>query len=82
MTENQELPESPLLLAIEQAERETPVCVLCASPTIPVAVNGEVWLRCSEDQRKRSLLSRLMSLELGGAHTRRLLVRTDQTSSG
>jgi hypothetical protein len=81
MTENQELRDSSMLLAIEQAARETPVCVLCASPTIPVALGDEVWLRCIEDQPKRSLLSRLTSLEFAGAHTRRLVVTADRNSA-
>jgi hypothetical protein len=81
MTENQDLQDTSTLFAIELAARETPVCELCASPTVPVAVGDEVWLRCIEDQANKSLLSRLASLRFGSAHTRRLVVRADRTSA-
>lgn len=68
------------LLAIEQAQRETPYCV-CGSPTIPVARGDEVWLRCSEDQRKSSVLRRLTSLEFVGGHTRGLVIKAKRVSA-
>ena len=66
------------LLAIEQAQRETPVCGLCASPLIPLARDGEVWLRCIEDRRGRSMLGRLLAFDFGGGHTRRPVVRDEK----
>ena len=69
------------LLAIEQAQRETPFCVVCGSPTIPVARGDEVWLRCSEDQGKSSILRRLTSIEFVGGHTRRLLIKAKRVSA-
>ena len=66
------------LLVIEQAQRETPVCELCASPLIPVARDGEVWLRCIDDRRGRSKLGRFLALDFGGGHTRRLVVRDEK----
>jgi hypothetical protein len=69
------------LVAIEQAQRETPTCVLCGSPTIPIARGDEVWLRCSEDQRKTSFLRRLTSLEFVGGHTRQLLIKAKRVSA-
>lgn len=75
-----ESPENSLL-AIEQAQRETPFCVVCGSPTIPVARGNEVWLRCSEEQRKSSILRRLTSLEFVGGHTRRLVIKAKRVSA-
>jgi hypothetical protein len=69
------------LLAIEQAQRETPICVVCGSPTIPVARGDEVWLRCSEDQRKSSFFRRLTSFEFVGGHTRRLVIKAERVSA-
>ena len=69
------------LLAIEQAQRETPICIVCGAPTIPVARGDEVWLRCSEEQRKSSILRRLTSLEFVGGHTRRLVVKANRVSA-
>jgi len=73
--------EDSNLIAIEQAQRETPVCELCDSPTIPVAHGDEVWLQCVEDRQEKSMLRRLISLEFAGAHTRRLIVRAERTSA-
>ena len=69
------------LLAIEQAQREIPFCVLCASPTVPVARGAEVWLRCIEDRRDSSLLGRMLSLEFAGGHTRKLVMRDQRVSA-
>ena len=74
---NPALPET-FLLTIEQAQRETPVCGLCASPLIPVARDGQVWLRCIDDSRSRSTLGRLLGLDFGGGHTRRLVIRDEK----
>jgi hypothetical protein len=57
------------------------VCALCASPMIPVARGAEVWLRCIEDRRERSLLERWLSLEFAGGHTRKLLIRDERISA-
>lgn len=74
------LPETSLLV-IEQAQRETPFCVQCASSTVPVARGAEVWLRCSESLLDRSLLERVLSLEFAGGHTRKLIIRDERISA-
>ena len=63
-----------VLDVIEQAQRKAPFCEACTSPAIPVARDGAIWLECASLQEDRPFLRKLLSLDFGAAHTRRLIL--------
>jgi len=65
---------------IEQAQRETPTCV-CGSATIPVARPDGTWLACSALGQPKSILRRLLSVELAIGHTQQRIVEAWPTAT-
>jgi hypothetical protein len=60
---------------VELAERDIPVCGVCGERTVPVAHDdGTVWLECASAGERKPALRRLLSLDLTGGHTRRLIL--------
>ena len=59
------------LECIEAAERETPFC-WCGAPTVPIARQGRIWLRCRSIDESKGLVRRLLTLDVG--HTDRAIL--------
>lgn len=66
--------QTRVLEVLELAQRETPFCGACGSPTLPVARGGSLWLECASAQEDRPFLRRLLSLEFAAGHTRRVIL--------
>ena len=63
-----------VLDVLEQAQRKAPFCKACTSPTTPVARDGAIWLECASLQEDRPFLRKLLSLDFGAGHTRRVIL--------
>ncbi len=63
-----------VLDVLEQAQLKAPFCKSCMSPTTPVARDGAIWLECASMQEDRPFFKKLLSLDFGGAHTRRVIL--------
>ncbi len=68
------LDKAHVLDVLEQAQLKTPFCAVCMSPTSPVARDGAIWLECASLQEDRTFLRKLLALDFGAAHTRRLIL--------
>lgn len=65
--------QNEALHLLEVAERDTPTCDACGSPTVAVARDGALWLECATLQGGRSVLRRVASLDFPSAHVRTLV---------
>jgi hypothetical protein len=66
--------QAKVLDVLEQSQRNLPFCTECASPTVPVARDGAIWLECSGVKEDRPFLKRLLTLSFPSLHTRRLIL--------
>ncbi len=66
--------QAHVLDVLEQAQRRAPFCRACMSPTTPVAREGVIWLECASMQEDRPFLKKLLSLDFGGTHMRRVIL--------
>lgn len=62
-----------LLERIEAAERTTPFCDQCGSPTTVTERDHALWLECSSLPHRRRGLQALLHLDFAGLHTSRTI---------
>lgn len=62
-----------VLASIEAAQHDTPFCA-CGAPAVLVGRGRTVWLECSTLGEHRSVLRRLLALDLAAGHTSRLVL--------
>ena len=60
-----------LLERIEDAERVSPFCDQCGSPTVVVERDEILWLECSTLADRRGGLRSLLTLDFASRHTQR-----------
>jgi hypothetical protein len=70
MKGEQEMDQNIALELLEREVREVPFCE-CGAPTVPVARAGGLWLECVSLSQRKSLIKKLLTLDLTTGHVRR-----------